>query len=156
MRKQPTLGGTKQGKSFIRISLNDGSYALVDKQDSLKVNGYKWQLSKDGYAIASEYSSKTKNNKLIYMHRLINATPSGLDTDHINGDKLDNRSSNLRSLTRSKNQLNRRTMCGVREGRPGAWYATIVLNRKSIFLGSFKSQEEALGARITAEECLVW
>jgi HNH endonuclease len=32
--------------------------------------------------------------------------PKGLDRDHINGDRLDNRDSNIRYITRKANQLN--------------------------------------------------
>jgi hypothetical protein len=40
------------------------------------------------------------------MHRLINSTPDGFDTDHINGDTLDNRRENLRTATRAQNLWN--------------------------------------------------
>lgn len=43
------------------------------------------------------------------LHRLLTKAPTGLDVDHINHDGLDNRRrKNLRVVTRSINELNRR------------------------------------------------
>lgn len=161
MRKPPKVRGTKQGKSFIRISLNDGSYALVDKQDYEKVKSLKWAKSSTGYARTTIYNPKRKKSDHVYMHRLVNNTPPRYETDHINGNRLDNRAQNLRSVTVSQNQLNRNALSGVyRNGTyqngDARYGAAIQINRKTIFLGYYRTYEEALGARITAEECLVW
>lgn len=161
MRKRSTVHGTKQGNSFIRISLSDGSYALVDKQDYEKVKNYRWLKKSNGYAVTTIYNPIRKKSDHVYMHRLVNNTPSGYETDHINGDRCDNRAHNLRSVTASQNQLNRNALSGVYQN--GTYQngdikygAGIQINRKTIFLGYYRTYEEALGARITAEECLVW
>ncbi len=40
------------------------------------------------------------------MHRLVAKTSEGMDTDHINGDRLDNRKKNLRSCFHKENVRN--------------------------------------------------
>lgn len=55
------------------------------------------------------------NGVIVYMHRLIAGTPAGKETDHINGNGLDNRRANLRVATASQNSANTRK---PRIGRP--------------------------------------
>lgn len=84
-------------------------FATIDDSDYELVSQYKWFLIK-GYAVTQKYLGGGRKNakyKTIQMHKLINDTPDGLETDHINRDKLDNRRSNLRSVTKSENMLNR-------------------------------------------------
>ena len=69
----------------MRIKLNDGSYAKVDKQDYETLRVHQWRVTSHGYARA------WINKKDVYMHRIINNTPKGHETDHINGDRLENR-----------------------------------------------------------------
>ena len=70
--------------------------------------------------------------------------------DHINGDGLDNRWSNLRAATQQQNSFNRpvfsNSNCGLKgvrlvEGK--RWVARIRLNGKQTYLGSFPTKEEA-------------
>lgn len=87
------------------------------------------------------------------MHRLVNKTPDNLETDHINGDRLDNRRKNLRSVTASINQLNRRKRdVGVHYSKNrGKWMAYIMVNRRRKFLGYWNSKELAMLARKSYE-----
>ncbi len=62
------------------IKLTQGKKVMVDDSDFEWLNQWKWQLSDNGYAIR-RYKTTFR------MHRLINNTPSGLFTDHINGNK---------------------------------------------------------------------
>lgn len=81
--------------------------------------------------------------------------------DHINGVKDDNRIANLRQATHSQNQFNKHSQGGssiykgvsFREER-GIWRAVVQLNKKSKYLGAFKTQEEAALAYDKAAKAL--
>jgi hypothetical protein len=82
--------------------------------------------------------------------------------DHINGDPLDNRWSNLREATQSQNNWNTRLSRNNTSGYKGVswhkgerkWDATIMAYGKSHFLGRFKTKEEARDAYIDASKKL--
>lgn len=96
------MAGTK------RISLsNSDKTVLVDEDDYEKVLlTSPWRLNEQGYAVKS--STSKGQRRTLRMHALINGTPDGLVTDHINGNKLDNRKSNLRSVSQQINTWNRK------------------------------------------------
>lgn len=68
------------------------------------VKDIKWQYHENGYAVSGLYIDG--RHKILRMHRIINNTPEGYDTDHINGYKLNNHCHNLRTATRSENMDN--------------------------------------------------
>jgi hypothetical protein len=87
------------------------------------------------------------------------------ELDHKNRIKTDNRIENLRDVSRSVNEQNRveskvrkygeTGVLGVyQDKRSGAWYSRIGLNKKSISLGSFYTEEEAAAAYIGAKKIL--
>ena len=87
--------------------------------------------------------------------------PAPHDIDHINGDGLDCRRSNLRAASRSENARNQpRTRAntsgfvGVRlmrnRPRPRAWQAYIGIDRRKVHVGCFATAEEAARARDAA------
>ena len=84
---------------------NTGHYAIVDEEDFQKVDQFSpWYENDQGYAIKK---TRVKGKNLsIRMHALVNDTPKGLVTDHINGDRLDNRKENLRSVGQMINSWN--------------------------------------------------
>lgn len=74
--------------------------------------------------------------------------------DHINGDKSDNRISNLREATASENLCNRGRQRNNTSGHKGVswhrqnrkWKATISVSGRNRYLGSFDTKEEAAQA----------
>ena len=85
----------------------------------------------------------------------------GLTIDHINGDRADNRLSNLRCVPQSLNQRNKAMprsntsgVMGVYNYPEGKWTARIRVNGKHIVLGSFREKEHAVIARRAAERAL--
>ncbi len=127
------------------ITLYRGQIALVDDEDFEAVSRYRWRLHRDGYA-------QTGNNPNIYMHRLILQPPSGYVSDHINGDRLDNRRANLRSCTGTENTQNRfraphkQGYKGVFLHQTGRYQAMIKANNTRVFLGTFADPEIAARA----------
>lgn len=78
--------------------------------------------------------------------------------DHINGDPGDNRWCNLREATRAQNMHNYRRPRNNTSGVKGVqfkrdrWYATIKVNRRVIWLGSYSTRRDAHEAYRTAAQ----
>lgn len=87
------------------IKLINGGQTIVEKRDFAKVSLYRWFKSPGGYAYRQGW--KKGKHWEVWLHRVINKTPPHLFTDHINGQKLDNRRSNLRTVNKAYNSTNR-------------------------------------------------
>jgi hypothetical protein len=91
---------------------------LLDTEDLEKVReyGYTWHYYIGNHAASSPYvvgnnvfwESGTRICERIYLHRIIMDCPDDKEVDHINHDTLDNRKSNLRIVSKSENQQNRK------------------------------------------------
>lgn len=98
--------------------------------------------------------------KFVLMHRLLLAAPPRIVVDHWNHDTLDNRRQNLRLVTGSQNQQNRRGcnrnnvssgILGVTFHKPtGRWQAKFEFQGRRYFAGRFDTADEAAAA--VAEE----
>lgn len=94
------------------------------------------------------------NRKAIYMHRVLAGAEKGMDVDHMNMDKLDNRCTNIRIVTRRQNCLNKNVQenntsgyRGVSWSKPhGKWIAQIINNQKKTYLGLFDDVKDAARA----------
>ena len=98
------------------IELTHGMFTLVDDVDYDEQSGYRWAaMLTHGkwYAMRQEKLKYARRYATIYLHREIAMTPDGMDTDHDNGDTLDNRQCNLMVVTHQQNQRNRRRGYGV-------------------------------------------
>jgi hypothetical protein len=72
--------------------------------------------------------------------------------DHINGVRDDNRICNLRSVTKQENAFNNKSKGYSWNKESNKYRAKISLNKKTIHLGYFDSEEEARQAYIKAKE----
>lgn len=136
---------TKQGITFNVIV--DSSFAWLD--------GYLWHITTQGYVKA------VIDGKGVPLHHvIIGKPPTGLVTDHINRNKLDNRAANLRHITQSQNVRNSSVRKGSASGVKGVtqdayykdWIAAIYVSGSRIHLGRFKSLADAIKARKQAEK----
>lgn len=80
------------------IVLEDGSVATVDDEDYDALNAHRWRLHSGGYACRSVFSGG-RGSDTILMHRVVMNAPPHLEVDHVHGNKLDNRKSQLRLIT---------------------------------------------------------
>jgi len=132
----------------MKIPLTQGRFALIDDGDFEKVSRYKWYFDKIGYAGANLPMIKGKRGT-IRMHRLLMDFPKRSEIDHVNGNGLDNRKSNLRLCTHAQNIHNSKKRKDNTSGYFGVkrngnnWCATIWLNMKGISLGTYKTKREA-------------
>lgn len=135
----------------VLIPLSNGLFAIIDRSDYELVCNAKWNYHR-GYALKSQM--KNGVSRKVYMHRVINGTPDGMLTDHRNGNRLDNRRSNLRTANRFQNEQNKGITKRNRSGFKGVWFckksnrfqAQIRFSRKKIYLGSFQTAKEASDA----------
>lgn len=100
-----------------------------------------------------------------FEHRIawifINRTEPPKLIDHIDGDKGNNRASNLRAADRSQNLANSNVGWGVGgvrgvhwKAREGCWYAQIMVRGRCHYLGLFKSLVEGKAAYDAASDRL--
>lgn len=130
-------GGAKAGKALLRKNNYGYMVVRIDGKDYVS-HRIAWLLSKGFW-------------------------PEG-QIDHINGIRDDNRLCNLRDATVTENRRNCIGQPGkrkysrfkgvgfVRSNRYSKWVARIVVDKNSLYLGAFKTEDEAASAYIEAEK----
>lgn len=130
----------------------EGLYALVDDEDYDRVNQHRWHVGNNGYI--KTFVGGRKNAKCILMHRLIMNPSEDLEVDHRDGNKLDNRRSNLRVAERSQNARNLRRHKKFSSRFKGVswnaaryvWEAELTFDNHPVYLGQFASEIQAAQA----------
>lgn len=148
------------------IPLTRGLCAIVDDEDFEFLSQWPWHAFKGHgdkfYACRNSAFDAEGKRTHIFMHRVIAQTPDGMDTDHINGNGLDNRRSNLRHASRSENMWNRapnRRGTSKHKGvywhcQRNKWCASIQVGKVRKHLGLFETEQaaaEAYAARAEVE-----
>lgn len=137
----------------------------IDKQDYPILRKYKLYMRHQSSKNYAMFSVRGTSRKYL-VHRFLFGMQNekfSIDkvVDHINGDSLDNRRSNLRVCTQHQNSLNGRKkgkIVGVKfipsynGTEKSKWEAGICSNYKNIYLGYYNTQEEAILARLKKEK----
>jgi hypothetical protein len=145
------------------IPLTKGREAVIDAADVPLIEGFNWYAKSSAhtiYAARNVYGSGSQVT--VRMHRLLTSADAGLDVDHIDGDGLNNRRSNLRVVRRHENSQNQRLrsdsttrLKGVCwHKRAGMWYAQIQAQKRKVSLGYFGCPTAAHFAYIKASRDL--
>ena len=114
----------------------------------------------DGYRIIRLLGIPYRAHILAWWVMTGSSVPSGYEIDHINRDRGDNRWMNLRIVKRSRNNHNsnphRNNTSGVKGvswvKRDNKWDARIKIGGKVILLGRHEKFEDAVAARMVAEQ----
>lgn len=134
------------------IPLTQGMIAWVDDDDFPFLSKLTWHAVRrepDGTWYAATNGIVGGTSQTLLMHRMILGFPI-LEVDHADTNGLNNQRSNLRKATKTQNQQNQlkpvtpktSQFKGVSKTRFG-WVAHIGLNRRTIHLGSFRTEVDA-------------
>jgi hypothetical protein len=151
-----TTENTKRRYAPNRVTHFDGAahiecrrgVAIVDSNDYPIAAAFRWGINNAGYA-----SRNVPGGGQILLHRVVMDAKSGDSVDHINGDRLDNRRSNLRIATPSQNSMNKKYSwgktgyVGAYETKWGAFKATARVYGEFRYFGVFPTAKEAAAAR---------
>lgn len=133
---------------------NSQDIIYVSIEDYYRVKDLCWCISNDN-GVKRINATDPVTKKHIRMHVYLGYR----GYDHINKNELDNRRENLRKCTHQQNDFNRDLYKNNTSGFTGViwvkqiqkWQAAIMLNRKTIYLGVFNNKEDAIKARLQAE-----
>lgn len=137
-------------ENITEIDLGHGHVAIVnsDTFERMKLGRFVWrpQIHKRSGKV---YAQALKCP--VSLHRAIMLARPGQIVDHINGDPLDNRDSNLRFCTSQENRANSRKDRDNHSGFKGVtwaktshcWMAQIVHKGTKYYLGIFKHKKRA-------------
>lgn len=114
---------------------------------------------------ANGYRHGVFDNVDYLQHRIIWKLAHGTDPnfiDHLNGDRSDNRLSNLRSVTFNENMRNRKISSNNTSGFPGVyfekrsqlWIVQLEIEGRVSYVGGYVDKADAIAARIKACEGL--
>jgi len=139
------------------IPLTQGQVAIVDDSDHEELSRFRWYAS---WAPNTKSFYALRNNRLPggrrtveLMHRRILGLKRGDkgQVDHVNHRTLDNRRSNIRIVTHSENQHNRRHKGYYWHKTRQRYRAQIMVNGVSKHLGFYNTPDEARSAYLAAK-----
>jgi hypothetical protein len=132
------------------IPLTNGKFAKIDDVDFDKVIKYKWRVvGGNGKLYAA--TGHDRDGNLTLMHNFLKPHNEELEIDHKDGDGFNNQHDNFRIGTHQQNCFNRKINKNNTTGykgvylntKTGNWYAHIMVNGKTIHLGTFSCPHKA-------------
>jgi hypothetical protein len=149
-----------QLKEILHYDPDTGLFTRRLKQSGVKQGKVSGSFSNEGYLVTSV------KNKIYKCHRLAWLYVAGQwpthNIDHINGNRQDNRFNNLRDVkqkinieNQTKAQKHNKSTRTLGTWKNGTGFAArISHNNKKIYLGTFKTIEEAEAAYLAAKRIL--
>lgn len=134
------------------VPLTQGYEAIIDSADAELIGKNNWCVRfAKGPVYAVRGTKKGGKCAEVRMHRVIAGAPETHCVDHVNGNGLDNRRSNLRVATTSQNICNARIRSDNKIGlkgvalhrQTGKFRARIKANGRDIHLGLFETADAA-------------
>lgn len=131
-----------------------GGIVVIDEGDYALVVPFAWRINDSGYAAA--HMPTSNGWRSVRMHRYLLGLNTPQEIDHINGNPLDNRRSNLRFCSHGENSRNVRVHRDTASQMKGAhksgnqWESRIMVAGKRVYLGRFRTAEEAHRAYVNA------
>ncbi|MDB4893595.1 MAG: hypothetical protein JWL61_5450 [Gemmatimonadetes bacterium] len=144
--------------SGVELHARDGQAIVsvfVSPSDYGEFAGRILYVAVNRYVAFSTWDSSKKRSARHFIHREILPDIDGLQVDHANRIRLDNRRGNLRRATPSLNTANRERPHHAKPpssrfrgvtARQGKWQAGLKVHRRFRFLGLFKNEEDAARA----------
>ena len=159
-----------ENNEYLELNLTDNKHTPFGKCKASNTDDY-FYFSMCDYELIKKYCwyvniTKSTNYKRLVtcidgiptvMHKLLGM----FNADHINRNPLDNRRENLDMFaTKQIQSQNRGLQVNNTSGCKGVgwskkdkrWIARIKVNKKDIYLGEYKSKEEAIASRLKAEK----
>jgi hypothetical protein len=151
----PNAGTLTYKRRSIEDCPSKRSASVFNKKHAGKIAGVK---------TTHGYISCSVNKKIVYAHRIIwemtnGPIPKGMHIDHIDGNPLNNKISNLRVCTRSQNMANCRASKINKTGTKGVYLckkdniyvSRLKINGVIVMDKRFKNLNDAVTARKMAE-----
>lgn len=121
---------------------------IVDNNNYYNLNKFEWNIS-------CGYPYRYKKGHIWFIHwDVIGKPKKGFVTDHINGNKLDNRLENLRICNTSQNHCNKGLQKNNKSGFKGVcwhkkrkkWRVKVQKDKKIVFSNEFYNKIDAANA----------
>ena len=148
MTKRKPIDVDELKKAF---RINNGKLERID----LRRADDKWKVVDNKKNHTEGYCRVNFNGRMVAYHVIVRILSTGeditqgMEIDHINGDKLDNRIENLRVVSHRRNTQNQMVHrngqlvgCYFNKSK-GEYQAQIKISGKRIYLGYYKTEQEA-------------
>lgn len=149
-------------KQLFNYDPETGIFRWKIYRQGIKKNNIAGCKDRQGYCTIRVKGKDYKAHRLVWLF-VYGYFPEN-QIDHINKIKNDNRICNLREIS---NQCNIRN-CGLRKDNTSGvkgicwykkiqkWTVYITINRKTQYIGRYKDFDDAVCARLAAEQCVDW
>lgn len=136
------------------------AFTVLDDADAETFGEWTWKLKDGRYAVRYSGKGGTSTFRTHRLHREILGLPpkrtsaDGREGDHVDGDTLNNRRSNLRVVTHQENMENQRPNRGTSSRYRGVhwnkerrkWHVQVEAAGERHYLGLFDTEQEAADA----------